>query len=54
MNKLPQVLVNVPVADRDALATAAAVWEAVESESAELRARGGCWCARPAPSRSCA
>ena len=40
MTKLPQVLVNVRVADRDALATASAVWEAVESESAELAGRG--------------
>jgi phosphoglucosamine mutase len=40
MTKLPQVLVNVPVADRDALETASAVWEAVESESAELEGEG--------------
>jgi phosphoglucosamine mutase len=40
MTKLPQVLTNVPVADRDALATAAAVWEAVETESAELEGEG--------------
>jgi phosphoglucosamine mutase len=40
MTKLPQVLVNVPVADRDALAAAAAVWETVESESADLEGDG--------------
>ena len=40
MTKLPQVLVNVQVADRDALSTAASVWEAVESEPAELDGRG--------------
>jgi phosphoglucosamine mutase len=40
MTKLPQVLTNVPVADRDALATAASVWEAVESESADLADEG--------------
>ena len=40
MTKLPQVLTNVPVADRDALASAAAVWEAVEAESAELEGGG--------------
>ena len=40
MTKLPQVLVNVPVADRDALSTASSVWEAVESESAELAGEG--------------
>ena len=38
MEKLPQTLVNVEVADRDAIAGAAAVWEAVERE--ERRARG--------------
>jgi phosphoglucosamine mutase len=30
----------VPVADRDALSTASPVWEAVESESAELAGEG--------------
>jgi phosphoglucosamine mutase len=34
------VLTSVPVADRDALATAASVWEAVESESADLADEG--------------
>ena len=33
MRKLPQTLVNVKVADREAIAGAAAVWEAVERES---------------------
>ena len=32
MEKLPQTLVNVEVADREAIAGAAAVWEAVERE----------------------
>jgi phosphoglucosamine mutase len=40
MEKLPQKLVNVEVADREALAGAAAVWEAVEREGAELEGRG--------------
>ncbi len=40
MEKLPQILVNVEVADREALAGAAAVWEAVEREGVELEGRG--------------
>jgi phosphoglucosamine mutase len=40
MQKLPQVLENVRVADRDALAKAARVWEAVEAESSALEGRG--------------
>ena len=40
MEKLPQRLVNVEVADREAIAGAAAVWEAVEREGAELEGRG--------------
>jgi phosphoglucosamine mutase len=40
MRKLPQVLINVKVADREAIAGAAAVWEAVERESASLEGRG--------------
>jgi phosphoglucosamine mutase len=40
MRKLPQTLVNVEVADREAIAGAAAVWEAVESEGAALEGRG--------------
>jgi len=40
MEKLPQTLVNVEVADREAIAGAGAVWEAVERESAELEGRG--------------
>ena len=40
MEKLPQTLVNVEVADREAIAGAAAVWDAVESESAALEGRG--------------
>ncbi|MGE5281433.1 MAG: phosphoglucosamine mutase [Chloroflexota bacterium] len=40
MEKLPQTLVNVEVADRDAIAGATAVWEAVESEGAALEGRG--------------
>jgi phosphoglucosamine mutase len=40
MEKLPQRLVNVRVADRDALDSAGAVWEAVERESSGLRGRG--------------
>jgi phosphoglucosamine mutase len=40
MSKIPQVLVNVEVADREAIAGAAAVWEAVERENAALAGRG--------------
>jgi len=40
MEKLPQTLVNVEVADREAIAGAVAVWEAVEREGAELEGRG--------------
>jgi phosphoglucosamine mutase len=40
MEKLPQVLVNVEVADREAVAGAERVWEAVERESAALEGRG--------------
>jgi phosphoglucosamine mutase len=40
MEKLPQTLVNVEVADREAIAGAGAVWEAVEREGVELEGRG--------------
>ncbi|MGE5408932.1 MAG: phosphoglucosamine mutase [Syntrophothermus sp.] len=40
MDKLPQKLVNVIVADRDAIADAEAVWEAVERENGALEGRG--------------
>lgn len=40
MTKLPQTLVNVEVADREALPGAAAVWAAVEREGAQLDGRG--------------
>jgi len=40
MEKLPQTLVNVVVADREAIAGAAPVWAAVEREAAELEGRG--------------
>jgi phosphoglucosamine mutase len=40
MEKLPQVLINVKVADREAIAGAAPVWEAVERESEGLEGRG--------------
>jgi phosphoglucosamine mutase len=40
MRKLPQVLLNVEVTDRDAIAGADAVWEAVEREEEALRGRG--------------
>jgi phosphoglucosamine mutase len=38
--RLPQVLVNVEVANREAVAEAEAVWEAVEREGAKLDGRG--------------
>jgi len=40
MEKLPQTLVNVEVADREALTGAEAVWDAVETESEALEGRG--------------
>jgi phosphoglucosamine mutase len=40
MSKLPQVLVNVKVADREAIQGATAVWEAVEEEEQRLEGRG--------------
>ncbi|HEX5761901.1 MAG TPA: phosphoglucosamine mutase [Solirubrobacterales bacterium] len=40
MQKLPQTLVNVEVADRKAIDGATAVWEAVDREAAELQGRG--------------
>ena len=40
MEKLPQTLVNVEVADREAVADAAGVWEAVEREGTALEGRG--------------
>jgi len=40
MEKLPQTLVNVEVADREAIAEAAAVWAAVEREGSALEGRG--------------
>jgi phosphoglucosamine mutase len=40
MEKLPQRLVNVQVADRDALGGAQEVWAAVEEESERLEGRG--------------
>jgi phosphoglucosamine mutase len=40
MEKLPQTLVNVRVADREAIAGATAVWEAVEREGEGLAGRG--------------
>ncbi|TMK55654.1 MAG: phosphoglucosamine mutase [Actinobacteria bacterium] len=40
MEKLPQVLINVKVAEREAIAGATAVWEAVEREGEGLEGRG--------------
>jgi phosphoglucosamine mutase len=40
MEKLPQTLVNVEVADREAIAGAEAVWAAVEREGEALEGRG--------------
>jgi phosphoglucosamine mutase len=40
MEKLPQVLVNVQVADREAIKDASAVWEAVDQENEALSGRG--------------
>jgi len=40
MEKLPQILVNVEVVEREAIAGAKPVWEAVESEAQALEGRG--------------
>jgi phosphoglucosamine mutase len=40
MEKLPQTLLNVPVADRDAIEDAQAFWDEVEREEADLEGRG--------------
>ena len=40
MRRLPQVLENVAVADRDTVAGAASLWEAVDRENAALQGRG--------------
>jgi phosphoglucosamine mutase len=40
MEKLPQTLINVQVADREAIHDAKSVWEAVERENADLNGRG--------------
>jgi phosphoglucosamine mutase len=40
MEKLPQTLVNIEVSDREAVAGAEPVWEAVEKEGAALEGRG--------------
>jgi phosphoglucosamine mutase len=40
MRKLPQVLRNVEIADREAVADAVAVWKAVDRENAALEGRG--------------
>ena len=40
MEKLPQCLVNIRVADREALRAATAVWQAVEAEQSALGGRG--------------
>jgi phosphoglucosamine mutase len=40
MSKLPQKLVNVRVAHRDALGEASGVWQVVEAESSALAGRG--------------
>jgi phosphoglucosamine mutase len=40
MEKLPQTLVNVEVADREAIHDAGAVWDAVERENEALEGRG--------------
>jgi len=40
MTKLPQMLVNVTVTDREGLDGATGIWEAVEAEEAALEGRG--------------
>ena len=53
MEKLPQRLVNVKVADRGALEGSKAVRQAIDVEQQSSRAAAACSCARPARSRSC-
>ena len=52
VQRLPQTLVNVRVADRDAVAGSADVAAAVAEAQATLGDSGRCCCARPAPSSS--
>jgi phosphoglucosamine mutase len=40
MEKLPQILVNVRVTDRDAISDATTFWEEVEREGKQLEGRG--------------
>jgi len=40
MTRMPQVLVNVTVADRDAIAAATKLWDAVKREQARLEGKG--------------
>ena len=40
MRKLPQVLENIEISDRDALEQASAVWQAAERENDALEGRG--------------
>ena len=51
MRRLPQVLVNVEVADREAVDDATACGRRSSARRPGSRAAGGCWCGRPAPSR---
>ena len=52
MTRLPQVLVNVEVADREAVDGATDVLGGGRARGAPgSRAAAACWCARPGPSR---
>ena len=51
MERLPQTLVNVEVADLEQVAGAAGVWEAAEVRPETWRGEGGCSSAPPGPSR---
>ena len=54
VERVPQRLVNVPIPQPERLADCAEVWEAVVQGRGRARAtRGGCCCARAAPSRWC-
>ena len=54
MRRYPQVLVNVPVADKARLATSAASPRRSTRPRRSWATTGACWCARRVPSRSCA
>ena len=53
VERVPQVLVNVPIPQPERLADCAEVWEAVAKAEASSATPGGCCSARVAPSPWC-